>query len=72
MRIDDTPDPFQHERWMCIGDIVHAHQGIGVLLEEPKIMKFAGLIGVVLFESGIKKVNMSGYKWNGDKRWWSP
>jgi len=40
-------------------------------MEEPKIYKLAGLIGVVFFKENLTKINLSSYKWNKNKKWWS-
>jgi hypothetical protein len=43
---------------------------MGVLMTAPKIMKYAGLIGEVLLNGEIKKLNVSHYEWDEERKCW--
>jgi len=55
---------------MRVGDLIECHSGMGVLMTAPKIMKYAGLIGEVLLNGEIKKLNVSHYEWDEERKCW--
>jgi|TARA_R110002167_G_scaffold20392_3_gene74591 hypothetical protein len=43
---------------------------MGVLMKPPRVMKYAGLIGEVLLNGKIKKLNVSNYMWDEERKCW--
>ena len=55
---------------MRVGDLIQCRKGMAVLMKPPKVMKYAGLIGEVLLNGEIKKLNVSNYEWDEEGKFW--
>tara|TARA_R110000824_G_scaffold179663_1_gene359943 strand:+ start:2113 stop:2298 length:186 start_codon:yes stop_codon:yes gene_type:complete len=55
---------------MRVGDLIECRKGMGVLMKPPRVMKYAGLIGEVLLNGKIKKLNVSNYMWDEERKCW--
>jgi hypothetical protein len=55
---------------MRVGDLIQCRLGMGVLTRAPRVMKYAGLIGEVLLNGKIKKLNVSNYMWDEEGKFW--
>ena len=55
---------------MRVGDLIQCRKGMAVLMKPPRVMKYAGLIGEVLLNGKIKKLNVSHYVWDEERKCW--
>ncbi len=54
------------------GDLVelHYHVGVGLIVKDPKIMKFAGLVAEVMVNGKIRKIALNDYIWDRKRKMW--
>ena len=55
---------------MRVGDLIQCRSGMAVLMKPPKVMKYAGLIGEVLLNGKVKRLNVSHYEWDEEGKFW--
>ena len=52
------------------GDLVELHDHVGLIVKDPKIMKFAGLVAEVMVNGKIRKIALNDYIWDRKRRMW--
>ena len=52
------------------GDLVELSNSVGIIVKDPNVMKFAGLVVEVMVNGEIRKLTLNDYSWDRKRKMW--